>query len=275
MAGPYIERLPTYDLVYGYEYNRVVDALTNNRPSNTVAMLDTQAICFGYQPVDSVYKARCRFWIPPNVDTIVKIYLSFTLQPFHVGNQTTSSSTTSSAGSAHNHSVSGQTSGSTTSGNQSSDHVHVITLENANINNPVAYDGLAGLFSASGGGSVSTGFETGSNVHTHNVPSSSVSGATSTNESSHTHTIPSLSLTAPTAIYEAGMAQGVHAFLDGTDQTTPLGGPWGAGVAIDISNLNVTSYFTTVGWHEIQLSSTSIGGITTQLHFASLINGSI
>lgn len=271
-AGPYLERMLPYDLTYGYQYNRIIDAMTNSRLQNTVAMTDAQAVCFGYQPVDSVFKARCRFWIPPNVDTIIRIYLSFTLQPFHVGNQTTSATTTttgggvtSAGGSAHNHSVSGQSTGGTTSNNTSfSTHQHTENLDPTYTQN------------------ATTSVQGPTPAHNHAVPAESVTGATSSSEATHTHTvpgqsvtIPSLSLNPPTAIYEAGMAQGVHAFLDGVDQTTPLGGPWGVGSALDISTLDITQYFTTLGWHEVQLSSTSIGGITVQMHFSSLMNGSI
>src|SRR4030088_1008589 len=94
--GPYLERLSPFDVAYGYDVNRVGESLTNQRGSKG-PLISSYAICFGYQPVDAVFKARCRFWVTPNVDTVIKVYLSFTLQPFHVGNQTTASSTSSTA----------------------------------------------------------------------------------------------------------------------------------------------------------------------------------
>lgn len=261
-----------YDNVQGYHYNRIVDAFTNTRQGQTVATIDEYAICFGYQPVDAVYKARCRFWVSPHTDTIINVELSFTLQPFHVGNQTTAQSTTTSAatvtsagGSAHNHSVTGQTGTATTSGGSNAEaHIHTENTAAAYTQNAV------------------TTVQGPTMVHTHTVPSISVSGATSTSESTHTHdvpgqsiTIPSLSLNPPTAIYEAGMAQGVHVFIDGVDRTTALGGPFGSGTALDVSLLEIGQWITSTGWHELQLSSTSIGGVTAQVQFSGLINQSL
>jgi len=271
-SGPYLERLLPYDLVYGYQYNRIVDALTNNRQLNSVATLDCYDVCFGYQPVDATFKARCRWNLHTNVDTVINLTLHFTLQPFHVGNQTTAVASTSSGGSAHSHSVSGQTTGGGTTSSDAA-HSHLIhTLAGSGANN-LQTDGSNILNNS--GVNIDLSTTTGIASHSHSIASEGVTGATSSSESSHTHTIPSLSLNAPTAIYEAGMAQGVHVFIDGTDRTGALGGPFGSGSALDVTNLNIAPYITTAGWHEIQLSSTAIGGITTQIQFCGLVNGSI
>jgi hypothetical protein len=229
----------------------------------------------GYQQVDGTYRARIRFFIPATVTKFVKSMLSFTLQPFHVGNQTTAAANTSAGGSAHSHTV---TIGNHTHTTPAHKHELFDTVSTGNAM-PATYE----LFTAnnSSGSLINVGMvgdsPGGVNVWTPNSTGSGTSangGATtptSSNESTHTHVIPSLSLNAPSAIYEAGMAQGVHVFVDNgsglVDQTTPLAGPWGAGVALDVSNLDITSYITTSGWKEIQLSSTAIGGITAQVIF--------
>lgn len=213
----------------------------------------------GYQQVDGTYRAKVRFFIPAAVSKYVKTLLSFTLQPFHVGNQTTAAANTSASGSAHSHTVTGATSNS-----NGTDHIHSILVSGGSAANTITASSTT-LFGTPGGATLTSTLE--SVTHTH-----AVSGQTANNEATHTHSIPSLSLNAPSAIYEAGMAQGVHVFIDNgsglVDQTTPLGGPWGGGSALDVSSLDITSYFTTFGaWKEVQLSSTTIGGITPQIIF--------
>ena len=58
-------------------------------------------------------------------------------------------------------------------------------------------------------------------------------------------------LAAPSGLYDTGMAQGVHVYVDGTDRTSALSGPWGSGSAIDVSDLDISAWITTTGWHEI------------------------
>lgn len=238
-------------------------------------------LCWGYQPVDGTYKTRNRFWLTSDVQRIYKVYLAFSCQPFHVGNQTTAaattattasststvSSSTSQGGSAHSHSISGQSTSTTSSdaqppNNYDATHFHHVS--------GTVTDNMLGLIPIQ---------------HTHSIPAASVSGGTSTNESSHTHNvpgqtinipsvnvnIPSLSLNAPTAIYESGMAQGCHVFIDGVDQTTALGGPFGAGSASDFGPLDVTPFITNTGWHEINISSTTIGGVTVTIYTKTII----
>jgi hypothetical protein len=212
----------------------------------------------GYQQVDGTYRARIRFFIPATVTKFVKSMLSFTLQPFHVGNQTTASANTSAGGSSHNHTT--------------PNHNHLLwTDTSTTIATPLTLETVEASDSTGAGILFQVGGITGTTY-----TRSATGGATSANEATHTHVIPSLSLNAPSAIYEAGMAQGVHVYIDNgsglIDQTTSLAGPWGAGSALDVSNLDVTSYITTTGWKEIQLSSTTIGGITAQVIFQFIGN---
>jgi hypothetical protein len=194
----------------------------------------------GYQQVDGTYRARIRFFIPATVTKFVKSMLSFTLQPFHVGNQTTATANTSGSSSANS------------SGSNDTEHGHTTITFSGVAANTITASGTT-LYGNPAGPSLTSNLSTVD--HAHPIP--------------HTHTVPSLALNSPTAIYEAGMAQGVHVYIDNgsglVDQTTPLAGPWGAGSALDVSNLDITSYITTTGWKEIQLSSTAIGGITAQV----------
>lgn len=252
-VGPYLERMLAYEPVYGFNYNRIVDALTNKRTTGDlgqpgVNMLESYDVCFGYQPVDSTHNARCRFHVHTNVDTLASLMLHFSLQPFHVGNQTTAGGTTSSAG---------------------GDHQHLMLQDTGTF---VGTGSILGYELYNARDSVGNFLEfTEPVVGPHGIADRWTFGTSGP----HTHSIPSLPLNPPSAIYEAGMAQGVHVFVDGVDETTPLGGPFGTGSPADITDLNIAPYVLTSGWHEIQLSSTSIGGITTQIELIGLVNGSI
>ena len=244
----YLERLQSNADVKGYHLNRIVDALTNTRPSDTVNLIESYAICFGYQPVDSVFKARCRFWVTPNVASVIKVYLSFTLQPFHVGNQTTAAAVTSGP---------------------NGDHQHLMLQDTGTIDHSTILGQAVYNAKNASGFTVPTEIPI---VGVHAVTDLWTFGTSGP----HTHSIPSVALNPPTAIYEAGMAQGVHVFINGTDQTVALGGPWGTGTALDISALDITSFIQAVGtWHEIQLSSTSLGGLTVQIQYQSVLNSSL
>jgi hypothetical protein len=182
----------------------------------------------GYQPVDATHRCRLRFEIPPDVISFSKVALSFSLQAFRASSQ----------------SVSGASSASSSSGTSTTHH-HQTLLVDGTGPYTVTFDHITGLNAAgSGGGSAPTSDMSAD--HTHPIP--------------HTHAI-----TAPDGLYDTGMAQGVHVFIDGTDRTTALSGPWGSGSSIDISDLDISAYITATGWHEVALSSTSLGVIVAQV----------
>lgn len=52
---------------------------------------------------------------------------------------------------------------------------------------------------------------------------------------------------------------------DGVDRTTALSGPWGSGSSIDVSDLDISAYITSTGWHEVALTSTTLGVIIAQV----------
>jgi hypothetical protein len=87
----------------------------------------------------------------------------------------------------------------------------------------------------------------------------SVSTATSASDSAHTH-----NLNAPNAIYETGLATGCTVILDGT---TILAGPYNT----DQNELDITSYITGSGKHEIQITSTALGGIFGHVQVIGMI----
>jgi len=184
----------------------------------------------GYSPVDATHRCRLRFEIPPDVISFSKVALSFSLQPFRASTQSTSGASSNSS------SLSGP-------------HGHGMPILDAGGGVAVNYDNAIGKLKAVlglGGITVHPASDADSPAHAHDIQ--------------HSHAI-----TAPDGLYDTGCAQGAHVFIDGTDRTTALTGPWGSGSALDVSDLDISAYITTTGWHEIGLSSTTLGVIIVQV----------
>lgn len=220
----------------------------------------------GYQGVDSSHNARLRFEIPQNFSVIQRALLSFSLQAWRASQQSTSA-----AGSAHSHGVPSESVGGATS--TSVAHQHATTW---NAGSPAITAG----FSASGGGgspvvndSVASVAHTNTDgSHSHSISGQSTAGTTSNSEASHTH-----SLNAPTGLTDQAMAQGVHVLIapaggSFTDYTSALGGPWGVGSALDVNDLDISAYITAGGWWEVQLSSTTLGGVISNVDLFGLVS---
>jgi len=196
----------------------------------------------GYQGVDSTHNLRLRFEIPQNVQMIQRVLLAFSLQAWRASQQSTAASNTSGSGGSQ----------TPTSSGVSNLHSHGIAFADLVRGVSVSVDS-AGLY-ASGSGGVTVGTNT-DGPHTHTV-----------SIAAHTHSIPSLSLNAPSGLVDQAMAQGCHVYITPpggaqSDITTALGGPWGSGSALDVSDLDISAYVTSGGWWEIQISSTTLGGI--------------
>lgn len=205
----------------------------------------------GYQPVDSSHRCRLRYELPSNaVNSIIASHLSFSLQAFRATQQTASG-----AGSLHHHTV-------------DTSHQHrwglwdgTVTQDVTSFRNWSVYvdgHGYASMFM----------YHDGTILDGHDLLTDSTGGVSSTSgdEGAHTH-----SLNAPSALYDTGMAQGVHVFIDGVDRTTALNGPWGSGSSIDVSDLDISAYITSTGWHEIQLSSSTLGVVVAQVTTKALL----
>ena len=77
MAGPYLERSDTFDPIFGYHQNRIVDALTNNRPNASVAMIEAITESMTHDLIAST-SFRWPVFVPTlQTDTIIKAYLHF------------------------------------------------------------------------------------------------------------------------------------------------------------------------------------------------------
>jgi hypothetical protein len=195
----------------------------------------------GYQPVDATHRAILRYELPASAVLVInRSLLSFSLKPFRASSQSTSgaSSASSSSGGAHNHAEPILDTGGGAAG--------AAVLANVGANRLEANLGI-------GGGTFGPFSLNDVPGHSHPIP--------------HTHAV-----NAPDGLYDTGMAQGVHVFVDGTDRTTALGGPWGVGSAVDVPDLDISAWITATGWHEIQLSSTTLGVIIAQLYTKAQLN---
>jgi hypothetical protein len=208
----------------------------------------------GWQPVSAGFPCRNVFFVMSNLLALQKVTLSFALVAFRSGQQSTSA-----GGSAHSHSVSGQTASSTTSGSQGPNHTHTLNSDNVAITNALGTDASGTIlrWNLAGSPLIAT---SGENLnHTHPVPAAGVSAATSSSDSAHTH-----NLNAPNAIYETGLATGCTVILDGT---TILAGPYNS----NQNELDITAYVTGSGQHEIQITSTALGGIFGHVQVVGLV----
>lgn len=238
---------------------------------------------FGYQMVDATYKARCRFLIPTRTVKINKALLHFSLQPFRSGAASgTSAGVTGNESANHTHPYTDNT------GIESVTHWHgTPTHQHVTMRSGLWLGGLSGTAavgtdgSGAPGGDV-TGGPPATTFHTDtsgagasgnpNVNHShGMSGTTGGMSLDHNHSIPGSSLSVPNSLYETGMAQGSRVYIDGTDVTGSLGGPWGTGAALDVHDLDVSQWLSAKGWHEVQISSTSIGGIFPSLAIFAVV----
>lgn len=120
-----------------------------------------------------------------------------------------------------------------TSGNNSAGHYHSIVLGNSTSGTPVYSTGYNLV--TSGGGTVGGTTDEDTN-HTHNV--SVPSHTHSVDIPSHTH-----DLTAAYGIYQdTEHPTSISIYIDGTNRTTALGGPWATGGSAVEEELEITEY---------------------------------
>lgn len=69
-------------------------------------------------------------------------------------------------------------------------------------------------------------------------------------------------------IYNSTTAYGVRCYINGTDRTSVLGGPWNT----SRDNLNITAYLALGQWNTIELSSTRLGRMDATVFIQALMN---
>ncbi len=198
----------------------------------------------GYQPVDATHNCTLRFELPASIVNVINgSRLSFSLKPFRATQQTASG-----AGSLHSHTI-------------STAHQHRWAAWDGTVTADVTSFKTRSVYAA-GYGYVSAFMDTNAIMDGKDLLTDNAGGVagTSGNEGSHTH-----ALNAPSGLYDTGMAQGCHVFIDGVDRTSALSGPWGVGSALDVSDLDISAWITMTGWHEVLITSTSLGVIIAQV----------
>lgn len=78
-AGPYLERMPIFDEVLGYNINRIADALSGNRSQGAVASVDAFVYNENVALTANVQFIQ-NFYVPTiQVDTLIKAYFHWTI----------------------------------------------------------------------------------------------------------------------------------------------------------------------------------------------------
>jgi hypothetical protein len=246
--------------------------------SESVGTPAVLTIGFGYQVVDSGNPARLRFEVVQQMMWVRRVRLSFSLLPavFVAQTGTVGAGNTGAQSNDHGHSFAAN------SGVEGNGHIHNLGSTDNTLtappNGPVLRDGAGTYMMIAPNATASATFVSAGESATH---LHGVAGNTGGESAGHTHSIAggSITLSPATALGNTGMARGSRITIDGTDYTVQLGGPWGAGAQTDISDLDLSKIQTAGkqsiwkrGFHEIDLSSTAIGGIMAQLLVVGTVN---
>jgi hypothetical protein len=216
------------DQPYGYDYNRIADALNGLRTGDvTISALAIDGLLTALVYTDDVDVAHPMYidYFSTNGITPNPAWLSFKLRKYR-----TTTSTTSNAGSAHHHT-----------------HGHSLPVAgNAiNVNSFLGFDG---------GGNFAESDVTGATVH--GAYNTAPTNNDATDESGHTHT-------SSLGVVEDTTTTITNLLVDGVDKTSVLGGPW----TTDQVQINLAGVLPTGDghYHTIQLTPSSRGRIISIL----------
>jgi hypothetical protein len=216
--------------------------------------------------VANTFPLKMPFNIDDSVSQINKVLLKYTMDKFR-----TYSTTASSGGGS-----------STTSGGGGS--TVISTSEEGTVTN--TSDGLEGSYSFSAiGNNITTSGASGTTVdHTHNV---NVGVGGSITGLSHIHSVPSgdhsHSVSIPSHTHGVSTPDHTHGLNFGIMETpitnyaidVYIDGTLRVSIANDIANIqgivDLTEWVTTVGWHTIELRSTTLKRISAQINIKSYI----
>lgn len=277
-----LEYLQDDDVVYGYDYNRIIDALNGNRDGLITINSDNSSVVVspsgiaGTNPaggttfqvsasgvttvahndtfvntenVDPNFPGRLNYIIPGNALKVIEARLSFKLLTYRTYNSLALTAT--GAGSSHSHSV----------GAESAAHNHSLFI---NISDgtatPLGIDANTTPVAVTGAGvakRVTFTDDTGDTGHDH---------GTSGSENAHTHTV---SGTSTLGITEGAIASNITLQFDGTDYTATLHGPWNT----DVVEMDVLSILPKAigSWHTINFSTATLGQIQSHLRLTVLV----
>lgn len=180
------------------------------------------------------------------------------------------SAATSVADNVHTHNeTGGVTSGPSTTinvGTNNHTHAPATTAQAAVAGNFVNY----GSFDSAGTADSNRAFDMVPKSGTPTDYYTAISGNSPTSVSTpdHTHDVPGHTHTLTLSISEAGMAAGMHLYIDGVDRTTYFGGPWDAATSIVMKYNDLVTVglidarqSPVLGAHVIKITSTASGAI--------------
>ena len=256
-----LERLLDDDQVYGYDYNRIVDALNGNYIGVTyIAHNDTWVNTENIDPVNG-FNGRLAYVIPSNMIALQKAFLSIKFFNYRTY------STINFSGTGTDATAATPTADATGESGHSHSHGHVLAFQGTNSGNVLSLPAVAGQIFVSGGGNDAGGTvqsnAAGSSGHSH----SHTHGAHS---HSHNHTVTGSTII---GISEDTSPANVTILFDGIDKTSALGGPFNA----DVVELDITSFINQAKgvWHQLAFGGTQRGQLQMHLRLNLLVSTSV
>lgn len=238
--------------------------------------------------VDATHPLKLKFYIDDAVIRVERIKLAFSLEPFRAystgaasgGGATSGSSSTNTTESGGDTGFDVDTSSpywltNYISGVISSEsHSHTATTGTSGTHNHTFWDtdtwADGSVKSASdttdSDGSHSHSVTVNSDSHTHSIKDHRhlIALPAHSHGMNHTHTLPNHTHDIVYGIYEGTSARGVSIKVDGVLRDT-------TGYTTDQSNIDLTQWITTDGWHTIELTSTQLGRINASLYIKSFV----
>lgn len=225
--------------------------------------------------VDSTHPLKLKFYIDDSVMRIDKVKLSFSLERFRAYSKSIASGGESTATSSSGGGVStstqsgGYKSTSTSSGGYYSDTTGSEYWNSGNTHNHgISANTRLATHPVSSGGWVEW-VPSGQHYHSFSVPSHTHDFVIPDHthqfyvpEHSHYVSIPSHTHDIQYGIYESTYATGIRVSVDGVIR--------GSQYYAD-TNIDLTQWITTPGWHTIELSSTQLGRINASLYIRSFV----
>ena len=237
--------------------------------------------------VDATHKLKLKFYVPDSMINVQKLKLNFSVENYRYYDTGIYSGGGSTSGAS---SASTSASGGAVSSGASSESTSENDLgESAEATYASSFQHQHGYW-ADGGANVTDYNNTNTHVHTYFRPAGHTHGIEHTHTGGshshgmehthtggshshgmeHTHSTPNHTHSTILGISESTSATGVKVYVDGTLRLDN----GGSGYTTDQSNLDLTEWVKTSGWHYIELSSTQNGRINAAYFIQVLVGSS-
>jgi phage minor structural protein len=213
--------------------------------------------------VDATHPLKLKFYIDDNVLSVEKVKLAFSLEKFRAY----STGAASGGGSTVTSSAGGYTSKSTLSGGGSTNYFFASGGINfGSFSKEKSFIGSDGnhAHTESGGGTTDLAGSHYHGIYDFYLTVPSHTHDFSVPDHSHSVGIPNHTHSIVYGIYEGTSATGIKIIVDGVERDS-------TGYTTDQSNIDLTQWITTPGWHTIELTSTKLGRINASLYIKSFV----